>query len=377
MAVTLNAERQRQAERYAAVRRWLSAGHLVVTAAYLGLWVASGFATALRTALLGTPGARAGLVAAYFLVFWVGLTVVSFPFSVSGWQLSRRFGLSTQTFGPWLVDWAKGEGIGLVLGLASVEAVYALLLASPDWWWLLAAALFILFTIVLAQLAPLILLPLFFKLTPMEPSPLTDRLVALARRAGATVRGVYRMNLSAKTTAANAALVGFGHTRRIVIGDTLLDHYTAPEIEVVFAHELGHQVHHDVWRGILAQGALTLIGFYLASLALPFGARAFGYAGSADVATLPWLVLVLGVLGLIGTPLGNWLSRWMETRADCYALRTTDDPTAFIATMTQLANQNLAVYCPPRWVELLLYDHPAIAARVAMAERFQRTGQCG
>jgi STE24 endopeptidase len=177
--------------------------------------------------------------------------------------------------------------------------------------------------------------------------------------------------MSSKTVQANAAVVGLGNTRRIILGDTLLDHFSRDEIETVLAHELGHHVHNDMGKGILVQSVLTLGGLWLAGLALRWGVGAFGLDGVADVAGLPWLALVLGVFGLVTMPLSNAYSRWRERLADRYALETTRKPEAFASAMTRLANQNLAEADPDRWVEVLLYSHPAISRRVAMAEHLK------
>jgi STE24 endopeptidase len=155
-----------------------------------------------------------------------------------------------------------------------------------------------------------------------------------------------------------------------VSGDTLLDNFTADEIETVLAHELGHHVHGDLGKGILVQSIVTLGGLWLAGLALRWGVAAFGFQGVADVAALPWLLLVLGAFGLLMMPLNNAYSRWRERLADRYALETTRKPRAFAAAMTRLANQNLSEADPEQWVEVLLYSHPAIGRRVAMAQEF-------
>jgi STE24 endopeptidase len=157
-----------------------------------------------------------------------------------------------------------------------------------------------------------------------------------------------------------------------VPGDTLLDNFNNDEIETVLAHELGHHVHNDVSKGILVQSALTLGGLWLASLGLGWGVGAFGLSGVADIAGLPWLMLVVGAFGLVTMPLGNAYSRWRERLADRYALQTTEKPRAFANAMTRLADQNLSEADPERWVEVLLYSHPAISRRVAMAETFGR-----
>jgi STE24 endopeptidase len=177
--------------------------------------------------------------------------------------------------------------------------------------------------------------------------------------------------MSSKTVAANAALMGLGNTRRIVLGDTLLQNFTVDEIETVLAHELGHHVHKDLPLGILVQSVLTLIGFWLADLVMQWGIAAFGYSGLTDPATLPLLIIALSIFGLVTMPLGNAWSRSREVMADTYALETTQKPQAFISAMTRLANQNLADAEPPAWVEFLLHSHPSIHKRVAMAESFR------
>ncbi len=371
----LDVQRQQQARRYATTKRALYLVDLAIGGAYLGAIVVSGAARGLADLVASAPEGRLGSVAASLLVLWLGYTILSFPLSVvSGWSLPRRYGLSVQAFRQWLVDWLKGAALGLAFGLVVVEVVYALLLALPALWWLVAGGLYLGLVVGLANLGPILLVPLFFKLTPLERSTLTERLEELARRAGARVRGVYRMDLSAKTTAANAALMGLGNTRRIVLADTLLDRYTPAEIEVIFAHELGHHVHCDVARLIAGQSLVTFGGLFLSSLALTRGVEALGYRGIGDVATMPLLGLVLGGFGLLATPLVNLASRRVERAADLYALRTTRDPASFISAMTRLANQNLAEYDPARWVEVLFDDHPAIARRVRLAEEFARGG---
>jgi STE24 endopeptidase len=160
--------------------------------------------------------------------------------------------------------------------------------------------------------------------------------------------------------------MGLGATRRIVIGDTLLTQYTPDEIEVVVAHELGHQVHRDIPKLILAQTAITLGGLAVVSLALGATLRAFPqYHGLADPATMPLIAATLAAFGLVTLPLANGFSRWVEHQADVYALESTGMSDAFISAMTRLANQNLAEAEPSPIIEFLLYNHPSIGRRLA------------
>jgi len=182
------------------------------------------------------------------------------------------------------------------------------------------------------------------------------------------VRGVYKFDMSSRTKAANAALTGLGNTRRILLGDTLIAEFTTEEIETVLAHELAHHVHKDIPIGILIESFTTLIGFYLASLALNWGVGVLGFQGPSDIAAMPLLMLVLGAYGLITMPLGNAFSRWRERRADQYALRTTAKGAAYASALIRLANQNLADADPEPWVEWLLYSHPSLGKRIRMAQ---------
>jgi STE24 endopeptidase len=151
----------------------------------------------------------------------------------------------------------------------------------------------------------------------------------------------------------------------------LINEFTSDEIETVLAHELGHQVHRDIPIGILVESVITLGGLYLASLVLEWGVVVFGFESVSDIAAMPLLALVIGVYGLVTMPLGNAYSRQRELRADEYALNATGKGAAYASALTRLANQNLADANPEPWIEILLYSHPALNKRIAMAENFQ------
>jgi STE24 endopeptidase len=228
----------------------------------------------------------------------------------------------------------------------------------------------LLFNVVLANLAPVLIFPIFFKFKPLEDANLVARLTALAERAKTRVRGVYTMMLSEKTTAANAALMGLGNTRRIVLGDTLYQKYSHDEIETILAHELGHQVHRDIAWMLVVQTVLTVAGFFIADLFLKWSVVWYGYQGIADLAALPLFALALGAFGLLTMPLGNAFSRWRERMADDYALEATHNAEAFVSAMEKLADQNLGELDPERWVEYLLYDHPPLGERIKRGQKF-------
>jgi len=235
------------------------------------------------------------------------------------------------------------------------------------------------FNVLMANLAPVLLMPIFNKFIPLdeEHQELAQRLIRLAEKAHTRVQGVYKFDMSRRTKSANAGLTGLGYTRRIILGDTLLSEFSSDEIETVMAHELGHQVHGDIPMGIVIESALTLLGLYLASLGLSWGVKVFFFSGPADIGAFPIFAMVMALFGLVTMPLTNAYSRWRERRADEYALQTTAKPVAFAAAMTRLANQNLSEIDPEPWVEFLLYSHPALNKRIAMAHSFESPVEAG
>ncbi|MCP4167886.1 MAG: M48 family metallopeptidase [Chloroflexi bacterium] len=307
-------------------------------------------------------------VLCYVGLFGLGMTVINLPMDAYHHSRSVHYGLSVQTWRGWAIDLCKGLLIGVVLGLVVILVLYRLLAAYPDTWWLWMAGFYLLLTVLLAQLAPVLIMPLFLKFTPYEDEELTPRLQTLAEQAGTQVRGVFRTDLSSKTTAANAWLSGLGRTRRIVLGDTLLDHYSADEILSIFAHEMGHHVHRHLWRGILVSTLVSLVGFWLAGRVVSWAVEAYGYAGPADLRAFPWLILVLALFGILTSPLLNAFSRSQERAADRYALDHGPGAEPFVDAMTRLANQNLADPEPPRWQVLYSYSHPPILERIATAQ---------
>jgi len=296
--------------------------------------------------------------------------LLTLPFQwLGGYWLPRRYGLLHQSLRRWLWDAAKAALIGAALGLLAVLTVYALLRVTP-WWWLWGAAIFLAGYTLLALVAPIWLVPLFYRLTPLPDGDLRARLLALARRVGVPVTGVFVVDQSRKSRTANAAVTGLGRTRRILLFDTLLDQFTAEEIEAVLAHELAHQLHGDIRRGLLVQGFLTLVTFWVADRALRGGAGWLGLTGPADIAGLPLFGLILVLVSLAALPVANGWSRRVEWQADRFALETIPDPRAFIGSMERLATLNLAEREPHRLEELFLYSHPAIERRIAHARQF-------
>jgi STE24 endopeptidase len=372
-SVELDVDKQMQAKEYACIRRRLFLVDLVIGGVYTLVWLVFGWSSELKQALMGYTENQWLLVAGFGLVFGGIYFLVNLPLGYySGYILPHRYDLSNQTLSGWLLDMLKGVLVGGALGLLVLEVIYAVLRAVPQTWWLWAGLILLVLNVILANLTPVLLLPIFYKFKPLseDHGDLAGRLIRLAERAGTRVRGVYQFDMSRRTKAANAALTGLGNTRRILLGDTLINEFTPDEIETVLAHELGHHVHRDLPFGLLVESVITLGGLYLASVGLSWGVEVFGFESPADIAALPLFALVVGIYGLITMPLSNAFSRWRERRADAYALEATGKGEAYASALTRLANQNLAEAEPEEWVEFLLYSHPALSKRIEFAQHY-------
>jgi STE24 endopeptidase len=366
---SLDPQRQEQARKYARQMRRLLLLELALGAVFLLTVLLSGLSTGLRNLLEFPQSAR---VALYFLVLMISYGIISGPLSVyHSFVLPHRYGLSHQSWSSWLADEAKEVILGLALGTGLVVVIYLFLQAFPQTWWLLAFAFVTLVTVIMTRLAPVMILPLFFKLEPLKDSELRQRLLSLAERCRTKVKNVFQIDSGRKTSTGNAMLMGWGNTRRIAISDTLLQRYTSEEIEVIMAHELGHQRHRDIAKTIVTQSALMLLGFYLINLTLSWAVPILDFDGVADIAALPLLALVLAAFAIALAPLVNAYSRHLEETADNYALATTTNPEAFATMLTKLTDQNLAEPEPSRLTELMFYDHPPYYKRLELARRYQ------
>jgi STE24 endopeptidase len=371
---TLDPERQKQAKEYARIRRRLWLVDTIFSAIYAIAWLFLGWATALRD-WLTTFTTNPWLLVALFVAIFGGIYfIINLPLGYyGGFVLPHRFGQSNQTFKDWVIDQIKGLAVGAPLGLLLLELLYLALRATGSLWWLWAAIGMLIFSVLLSNLAPILIMPLFNKYVPLgdEHKELAERLLDLARRANTKVRGVFKFDMSKRTKAANAALTGIGNTRRIVLGDTLINEFSTDEIETVLAHELGHHVHRDI-PFLITFGALsTTLSLYLASLALNWAIDYFGFTAPADIAAFPALGLILGAYGLITMPIDNAVSRWRERMADDYALQVTGKKEAFASAFTRLANQNLGEVDPEKWVVFMFHSHPPLGERIAKANNWK------
>jgi STE24 endopeptidase len=363
-----------EARRYNRIHRWLGISDFLLGLALLILLLATGWTGGLRDIAYRGAGQHYVLaVGLYVLMLMLIAKFIGLGFSYYGFRLEHNFNLSNQKLRGWIWDEAKGFLLGLVLGLIAAELLYYFIREFPQHWWLLTWALFLGFFILMAQLAPMVLFPIFYKFEPLQDEDLKNRLVRLGAQAGSRIRGVYKWHLSEKSKKANAALTGLGNTRRIILADTLLENYSPDEIEAVLAHELGHHVHKHILKMIGMQAVITFAGFWMANWALHYATdRLKMFTMLSDYANLPLLALVATVLSFLLMPAMNAYSRYCERQADRYAFSTIGDINPFISSMNKLAEQNLAEKTPSKFVEWFFHSHPAISRRVAAAEAWAK-----
>jgi STE24 endopeptidase len=310
----------------------------------------------------------------YLVVFVALLQLVEMPFSFySEFIVDHRFGLSTQTLRGWFVDVLKGLGIEVVFGVLAGFALYYLI-RTITLWWLAAAALFAAFSILLSILVPYVILPIFYKVTPVSDQTLKENLLELSKKLGAkNIDHVLVADESRKSVRANAFFSGIGKSRAIVLFDTLLNNFTRREVVTVVAHELGHYVNKDIWKEALVSGIFAIPPFFIADYVFRLSAGGLGSVRITDPAGIPLIFGILIGVSFLLQPISNGISRVLERHADEFALRAADDSDAQASAERRLADLSLAVDTPNRLVELFFYTHPASSRRVRLAEDWKRT----
>ncbi len=316
--------------------------------------------------------AETSRLALVYLIITAAHICVSFPLSFySGHVLEHRFGLSHQTLARWLLRYAKRNLLTVAFGLVMFTGLYWVIWLTGAWWWLAAAGVFFVVSVIIGQLMPVLILPLFYKIERLEDPQLAERMTRLAEGTGLSIEGVYRMGMSEETAKANAMLTGLGSTRRVLMGDTLLDGFTGDEIEVIFAHEIGHHVFRHIRKMIVAGVLYSLLGFWICDrLLLCWAQSQYGPVDAHRMppSTLPLLMLVLTVFALLLEPLQNIISRRYERQCDQYALQRTGMKQAYVSAFRKLAKLNKSDPDPHPLEVYLFHSHPPIQERLAMAE---------
>lgn len=346
-------------------------GKAVISFVLLYLFIALGYSLSLQN-YIQTFTENSYLVFMIF-VFTIGIgsSILFMPVNIYiGFYLEHKYNLSNQTFFKYFLENVKSMLVGLVIGIPILLLFFFVINQFGDLWWLVFASAMFLISVVLSQLFPIIILPIFYKILPLNDEELKIRISNLAKGAGIKVENVFSFDMSKNTKKANAAFTGLGKTKRIILGDTLLNDYTKDEIETVIAHELGHYKHKHIIKNIVFGTVASFLTFFIISILYKNSLSWFDFENITQIAALPLLSLWAMIIGLIQSPIGNILSRKYEYEADRYAIESTIKPESFIKTLNKLTDQNLGDREPHPFIEWFFYSHPSIKNRINAIKNF-------
>ncbi len=358
-------------KKYNNIKLGFSIGEGILSFILILLFVMTGLSLGLQNYINSFTSNSYLLFLLFTIVTGVAGAIIFSPLNFyTGFYLEHKFNLSNQSFIKWIWEGAKGVAVSSVIGIPMLLIFYYTLNKFGNLWWLPFAIVLFLISVILARVVPIIILPLFYKVTPIDDEDLKSRINRLAKDAGIKVENVYKFNMSKNTKKANAAFTGIGKSKRILLGDTLLENYTKDEIETVIAHELGHYKKKHIIKNIIIGTAASFITLFLISYFYKISIYWFGFDKITIVAALPILSLWIMLIGLVQTPLTNILSRKYEYEADEYAASSTRKPAAFKSTLEKLTEQNLGDKDPHPFVEWFFYSHPSIKKRINALEEF-------
>ncbi len=362
----VNPERQQKARSYGAARRRLTLLSALIGLLYPLVWLVTGAHLRLDEALTPSLSNRILRALVFYIIFGFGWWLVHLLVDIPAHYLARAYGLSTQNWEDWVTDQVKTALVAAPIGGLIVVAIYALMSTGDTQWWLWAALVIVTVQAVLTIVGPVLIAPLFFRFDPLDNDELRERFLRLAERAGVRATNVYRFDMSRRTRAANAAVIGMGATRRIVVADTLIESFPPDEAETVLAHELAHHVHRDMVWGFMVNTLIVFITLWAVAQGLAW-AEARDLLNAASPQSLPLMLLIVTLCLWILGPAVNLWSRTREMLADLFAINITGKGETYARALARLADQNLAELWPPRWYVWLFGSHPPLGERIAMA----------
>lgn len=369
----IGSEQAVKARRYSAIKYSLALVEIIYQILLLFVFLLSGWSGALAGYIHLKISANYLVMPAYLLALFVLYALLNFPLNFyQSFVLEHKFGLTKQGISGWLADQAKSAALSYAISLIMLVSFYFILNKAPYGWWIIVSLVWIFFSLVLAKILPIVIIPIFFKYKKLTDEALRQKIMNLAQKMRVKIIDVFEIDFSKKTLKANAAFVGVGNTRRVILADTLKDKYTPEEIEVVLAHEFAHYSLKHLVKLVVFNSAVTFGLFYIIFKTSGYFIGLFALPGLSDVAALPLVLLYFIIFGVITQPLSAYLSRIFERQADKLALEITGLKDEFISTMDKLANQNLADRRPHPLVKMFFFDHPPIDERIDMAKSFKK-----
>ncbi len=367
----LDKDKQEQAKRYEKENRLLGLAGTLLSLAILLIFYFSGFSAFLSQSPLGEPLVLTYLF--YIAVFQLCVFILSLPLSFySGYVHEHKWNFSNHTIKSWFWEKTKSFFVGLVLVWIVLGLLFWIWDVLPQYWWLAAGLGMVLFSVVFATIFPVVVLPIFNKYTRVEDKELTDALEKILNQGGLRSSGFFKEDMSRQTKKENAFLAGLGKTRRVVLGDNLMDNMTVQEVTTILAHEVGHYKHRHIWKGVALGTVQQFIVFFIVHLIMLSLFPQFLSSPQWNLTLFPFfIILVSGISGFLFGPLSQMLSRFFERQADQYALTISKNHEAFVSALAGLANRNLSNAYPQQWVKILYYSHPPIGERLELAEKMR------
>lgn len=357
-----------KAKKYSRIKYATSLFGTVYFLLLLFIFITSGLSSDSLTIVSKLAGASWLELPAYLLFLFLAFSLLDLPLTLyRSFFLERRFSLSTQKFGAWVIDQIKSGILSYLFSLILLGVFYFVLGAFPGGWWLVISLFWIFFSLVLTKVLPVVIIPLFFKYKKLSDESLKERIFKLAGKMKVVLLDVFEIDFSKKTLKANAAFVGTGRTRRVILADTLKDKYTSDEIEAILAHEFAHcKLRHLSKLMCINSFVIAILFFIIYCTSAPV-LEYFGFSSLSQLSALPVASIYFTLFGLVTSPLENGVSRVFEKDADRLALEVTGMPAAFISMMEKLAAQNLADRNPHPIIKFFFFDHPSIDERIAYA----------
>lgn len=365
-------ERSRISKKYSKTHRILSVTGTIIFFAVLLILILTGLSRKIESIAFGFTDNKYFALLIFLGIIGLGEGIINFPLNFySDYVLEHKYKLSNQSLLKYFTEKLKGFTLSLILGIPVILIFYYILNTFGDNWWLVLGIFMFVFSVIIGRLAPTLIMPLFYKFKPIENESLKNKLLELCKKTGMKIQGIFSFDMSKNTKKANAAFTGIGKSKRIILGDTLINSFSESEIETVFAHEVGHYKKRHILKMMITSTILTFAGLFITAKLYETSLEYFGFESVSQIAALPLLFLYLSIYGLLTTPISNIQSRKYEWEADTFALETTMDKAAFISAMEKLAVQNLADKTPNKIIEYLFHSHPSLEKRIQFAKNFQ------
>lgn len=360
------------AKKYAKVHQILSLVETIIFFSVILILLFTGLSKQIQAIALSYTSNNYFALVIFFGIIGIAEGIITFPLGFySDYIMEHKYNLSNQTLSKYFTEKLKGLLLGILLGIPLLFAFYFILQKFNNQWWLVLGIFMFIVSVVIGRLAPTLIMPIFYKFKPVENENLKERILELCKKTGVKIQGIFTFDMSKNTKKANAAFTGIGKSKRIILGDTLINNFSDSEIETVFAHEVGHYTKRHIVKMMALSTVLTFAGLYITSLLYKASLNYFGFNGISEIAALPLLFLYLSIYSLITSPLSNIQSRKYEWEADTFALNTTKDKNSFISAMEKLADQNLADKTPNKIIEFLFHSHPSLEKRINFAKNFK------